>query len=169
MSELYVTRFTHETWSDNQKYCNIKCSDKGKIIYNSPKMVTKSVPYNTNMIVLEMNNTTNKIMGISIVKNRIKGTHIHKMYSDNNYNRYSYFGSNRISVENMNKCELEIMLFLENICFQGKAHIKRGQGICKINDNLFMKCKNIIDVPVFVKNMFLTREKKENKIELIVR
>lgn len=168
MSELYVTRFTNETWDNNQRYCQKKCS-KGKIIYNSPKLISNMVPYNTNIIVLEMNNSTNKIMGISIVKNRIKGSHLHKMYSDNNYNRYSYIGTTRISVEDMSMDELEIMLFLENICFHGKTHIKRGQGMSKISDKPFIKCKNIIDVPLFVKNMFLKREKTEKKIQLIVK
>lgn len=170
MNELYVTRFTDDTWKDNQAYCETNCS-KGKIIYNSPKMISKMVPYNTNIIVLEMNNTKNKIMGVSIVKNRTKGTHIHKMYPDNNYNRYSYIGSNRISINEMTRDELEIMLFLENICFQGKTHIKRGQGMSKISDTPFIKCKNIIDVPLFVKNMFLKREKnkkQEKKIQLII-
>ena len=166
MSDLYVTRFTDTTWSENQKYCEVKVpQNSNKIIYNSPIMISKNVPYNVDLLVLEMNNSTNKIMGLSIVKNRVKGSHTHKMYNDNNYNRYSYVGRERISVESMNISEKQVIMFLEQICFKGKTHIKRGQGMSKINECLFIKCREILDVPLFIKNMFDRRQKNSCQIQ----
>ncbi len=168
MADIYVTRFTHDTWKENNEYCEKRYGENvKKIIYNSPIMISKNVPYNSDIIVIEMNNSTNKILGLSIVKNRIKGTHNHKIYSDNNYNRYSYYGSKRISVEDMTDYEKEVILFLESICFKGKTHIKRGQGMSKINDTMFIKCRNILDVPLYIKKMFRNREKKNKKIVLL--
>jgi len=169
MSDIYVTRFTDETWSENVEYCRKKYDENvKKIIYNTPIMISKNVPYNSDIIVVEMNNSTNKILGLSIVKNRIKGTHNHKMYSENNYNRYSYYGYKRIPVEEMTEFEKEVILFLESICFKGKTHIKRGQGMSKINDVMFIKCRYILDVPLYIKKMFRNRE-KQNKNTLILK
>jgi len=168
MTDIYVTRFTHDTWNENVEYCRKRYDENvKKIIYNTPIMISKNVSYNSDIIVVEMNNSTNKILGLSIVKNRIKGTHKHKIYSDNNYNRYSYYGCKRIPVEDMTDYEKEVILFLESICFKGKTHIKRGQGMSKINDIMFIKCRNILDVPLYIKKMFRNRENKNKNIVLL--
>ena len=164
MADIYVTRFTDDTWKENKKYCIKKYGmNTGNIIYNSPIMISGNVPYNTEIIVVEMNNTSNKISGVSIVRNRIKGTHIHKIYGNNNYNRYSYYGRKRISIEDMNDIEKQIFTFLESICFKGKTHIKRGQGMSKISEKLFIRCRHIVDVPLFIKRMFENREDRNRE------
>jgi len=167
MCDLFVTRFTEETRAENNAYCSKKIAPNvKKIIYNSPIRISKNVPYNTDIIVLEMNNTKNKIMGVSQVKNRIIGTHTHKMYMDNNYNRYSYVGRDRISIDEMNEGEQQVMRFLEDMCFKGKTHIKRGQGMSKINDKMFLNCRELLDVPLFVKKMFMRRRPKHVLVKL---
>jgi len=164
MMELYVTRFTDITWGENRTYCAGKYTDSdNKIIYNSPVRISSQVHYNSELLVVELNNSTNKIMGVSIVRNRIKGSREHNMYSDNNYNRYSYYGRKRIPVEHMTSPEKQIMAFLETVWFKGKGHIKRGQGMSKINGVIFAKCREIVDIPLFVKKMFQLREKEPVK------
>ena len=152
MTELYVTRFTDDTLRENQNYC------PGRDIYNSPVMISKNVQYGSNLMVVEMNNSSNRIIGISVVKNRIKGTHIHNIHADRNYNRYSYSVIRRISIDDMSAGERQVVTFLESVCFKGKTHIKRGQGMSKINERLFNRCRALLDVPLFVKKMFRRRE-----------
>ena len=161
MTDLFVTRFTDDTWEENRRYCINKSLD----IYNSPVLFSKAIPYNTNIIVFEMNNSINKIMGISVVRNKVRGTHQHKIHSDNNYNRYSYFVKSRITLDMMTESELQIVRFVENICFVGKTHMKRGQGVSKINNKNFTKCNNILDIPLFIRNMIMSRKKKEKDVE----
>lgn len=121
-------------------------------------MISKNVQYGSNLMVVEMNNSSNRIIGISVVKNRIKGTHIHNIHADRNYNRYSYSVIRRISIDDMSAGERQVVTFLESVCFKGKTHIKRGQGMSKINERLFNRCRALLDVPLFVKKMFRRRE-----------
>jgi hypothetical protein len=163
--DVFVTRFTDVTWMENQKYCNKKNIDTdNKIIYNSPVMISSNVPYNSEILVFELNNSTNKIMGMSVVRNRIRGTRQHNMYSNQNYNRYSYCGRNRISVEQMTSVERQVMAFLETIWFTGKGHIKRGRGMSKAltSGTLFTRCREILDVPMFMKRMFEIRSRSRD-------
>ena len=121
-------------------------------------MISKNVQYGSKLMVVEMNNSSNRIIGISVVKNRIKGTHIHNIHADRNYNRYSYSVIRRISIDDMSAGERQVVTFLESVCFKGKTHIKRGQGMSKINERLFNRCRALLDVPLFVKKMFRRRE-----------
>ena len=164
--DIFVTRFTDITWIENQTYCNEKYADMdNKIIYNSPVMISNTVPYNSEILVIELNNSTNKIMGMSIVRNRIRGTREHNMYSNQHYNRYSYCGRKRISIEQMTSVERHVMAFLETVWFTGKGHIKRGQGMSKVlmTGSLFTRCREILDIPVFVKKMFENRTRTRTR------
>lgn len=100
-------------------------------IYNVPISIHNSIKDNK-IYVIEMNNDENKITGISYINNRCYHRR-YGIYSDNNYNRYSYIGK-RMSVNNLNLDRLKEDL--ENVLFKGSMHQKRGQGIqliCKKN------------------------------------
>ena len=55
---LFTSRFTNETWNQNQKYKE-KIGWKGSL-YGAPRRVKQSLPLNRFMFVLEMNNDTNQ-------------------------------------------------------------------------------------------------------------
>jgi hypothetical protein len=78
--------------------------------------------------VIEMNNETNKIIGIGLIKNKIIPKH-HKIYSDNNYNRYTYYGKKRINASDFDD---KVLYELEQRLFKGKNHLKRSQGIVEV-------------------------------------
>jgi len=96
MFQLETTRFNTETWTENQYY-------RGKIhhagcIYGTPKQITNSVTLHQTLLVLEMQNEANKIMGIGLIRNAIVLGKHHNIYiySDRFYNRYAYKGKYRI-------------------------------------------------------------------------
>jgi len=99
-----------------------------------------SIHYNVNkrvIYVLEMNNDTNEIYGISKLRNRCFYKR-HNIYSDRNYNRYTYEG------ERIQMCQYKSLQIykdeLEHILFKGSTHQKRGQGIQKIAKKNTERC-----------------------------
>ena len=66
----------------------------------------------------------------------------------------------------MTLVERHVMAFLETVWFTGKGHIKRGQGMSKVlmTGSLFTRCREILDIPVFVKKMFENRTRTGDAI-----
>ncbi len=123
---LATTRFNNFTWEENckmrQKNPNTKC------IYACPISIATKVRLDSTVFVFEMNNDTDTIMGIGLIKNHpVVGKYV--VHSVHNYNRFVYIGKWRIDREDMSTDELEILRLLEAICFRGVCHSKRGQGI----------------------------------------
>ena len=129
---VVVTRFNNKTWDELVNYR--RCNDI-EVIYNSPTRLKDSCRYRSKMILLEMNNELNQIMGISIVENKADSSKKHTIYSDKNYNRFSFYGSCRIDVNDLDNEEKEIINSFEQLVFRGKTHIKRGSGITIISNN----------------------------------
>jgi len=152
MSCITVTRFNNETWDENNKYR--KDNNIDGCLYTCPTKINPNIVINKVLYVLEMNNSTNKIMGIGRIKNRIRGLHKNNIYSDRNYNRYTYNGNLRIDKEKFNNYEKDIIKFFEIICFTGKSHLKRGQGIQLVPVEIIKKCKKILDLNIFFDEMF---------------
>lgn len=155
---LMTSRFNNKTWQENMNYRekqqNIGC------IYCSPEPISVSVPIDTIMFVLEMNNDTNKIIGIGMVRNKpICGKYY--VYEDGNYNRYVYIGKTRIKREDMTGEEEEIMKVFDILCFTGNRHTKRGQGIKKFPPEMLYRCSVKLDLVDFISKMFKTRIQKK--------
>ena len=134
---IMVTRFNNETWSENKAWRE-KHDFKG-CIYNSSINLKNNIPIMSDVYIIEMNNQENRIEGIGKIKNKIFVDRRYKIYSDNNYNRYTYKGKKRIDRESILDTEsildresTSTLEKLEQMLFKGKAHLKRGQGISKI-------------------------------------
>jgi hypothetical protein len=78
-----------------------------------------------------MNNDTNQIMGIGHIINEIRADRSYRVYADQNYNRYTYLGRQRVdrAVIMQSKKNAAIIETLERLLFYGALHCKRGQGI----------------------------------------
>ena len=151
---LMTTRFTSSTWEENvvcrSNYPKLGC------IYGVPEKIRTSIPVDSIMFVLEMNNTLNKIMGIGMVKNHpICGKY--RIYKNGNYNRFVYIGKYRIDRSEMTEKEEQIMKAFDILCFKGATHQKRSQGMKCYPFHMLFECKKIIDLVDFVSNMFKTR------------
>tara|TARA_B110000008_G_C16971886_1_gene564240 strand:+ start:2832 stop:3311 length:480 start_codon:yes stop_codon:yes gene_type:complete len=127
MYKLATTRFNTQTWDENTRYRERK--NHGGCIYGTPKQIKEEVTLLLPIIVLEMQNDTNKIMGIGLIRNKIAIGKHHNIYSESFYNRYTYKGKYRIDREELNKEELKVIEILDILVFKGSRHLKRGQGI----------------------------------------
>ena len=126
MNLLAVTHFNNLTYSENRRWCKNK--EYEGCIYNCPVRIKESIPINSKIYVIEMNNEINKVIGIGLIKNRIYPKQ-NKIYSDNNYNRYTYLGKKWIDYSLIDNETLEN---LELRLFKGKNHLKRSQGIVEV-------------------------------------
>ncbi len=146
---ITVTRFNESTWREHYLYKE----KTNKLVYNSPCKITENIPVNSNVIVLEMHNDENRIKGIGLIKNYIN----HKksnIFSEKNYNRYTYNVSQRIDRYDLIDYDESIMKFFDIICFKGYRHLKRGKGIQRIPNYIIQKCKSVLYFPKYFELLF---------------
>ena len=161
MIYIAVTRFNEKTFDEFQKF--YRENKLHNCIYNVPVPIKQKFDKDSYFIVLEMNNSLNKIMGIGLIGNLVKYNK-YSIYSDVNYNRYCYEGKNRIDHKMFSEKEQETINHLENICFKGKRHLKRGQGIQVISANtvnLYLREYDSVELLLPLQEMFLKRFGKE--------
>ena len=145
-----TTRFSDSTFQENVQW-RTKHHWKG-CIYGVSKKMAPDIPHMALVYVLEMNNDTNTIEGIGLVRNYITSDYNICIYkSDLNYNRYIYNSKYHITRKNINYPKM--LSLLEHIVFTGSGHYKRGQGITTINWNKFNR--TIIEaLKVFFQELF---------------
>ena len=128
-----ATRFNNSTWEENCRWRE-KNNFNG-CIYNSPVYIKDNIPLQIPLFVIEMNNETNKIEGIGKIVNYVHTDKKYKVYSDLNYNRYTYLGKQRINRDMIK--DTEKLEKLEERLFKGKSHLKRGQGILNVPADIY--------------------------------
>ena len=134
MIYLTSTRFNNETWQQNRVF-----REKNKMegcIYGVPKRLSEEIILKSEVLVLEMNNDINQIMGIGVFRNYLKMNKYFRIYEDRNYNRYTYKSKIRVDRNELTEREIKFIEGLEELIFYGSTHIKRGQGITKVPDKL---------------------------------
>ena len=92
-------------------------------IYGTPIKINSTILPNEKLIILEMNNSTNKIEGIGFIKNMLFHDK-YKIYKDNNYNRYIYKSNKYINITDFNEKLKKILKILEHFLFKTKNIIK---------------------------------------------
>ena len=142
---ICVTRFDNTTMQENkswkQKHNEIGC------IYGTPIKISDKILPEDEIIVLEMNNSINKIEGIGIIKNELvikDSNKKYRIYSDNNYNRYIYKSNLHINISNLSTNDKKIIEKLEYLLFKTSKHCKRGHGIQIISNNIINNKFNYI-------------------------
>ena len=152
---LMTSRFNTTTRKQNEIYRNQKWPQG--CIYCAPEPISEKIPFNSKMIILEMDNDTNKIFAVGMCVNK-SFINKYNVYSDGNYNRYTYIGKHRITREELQtKEECAIFDALDILCFKGNDHMKRGHGIKSFPVKMLLRCHTIVDIPAFIENMFKTR------------
>ena len=102
-----------------------------------------------------MNNSSNSIEGIGIIKNQQEkhDKKKFKIYNDNNYNRFIYKSNLRIDKKNLkSNYEKNILDILEKLLFTTKNHFKRGHGIQKLPK--FIEKFDKIDFKAILTNIY---------------
>ena len=140
---LMTTRFTNDTYYELQRYKENN-NIQNKCIYNIPiKLRFTRVPMSYPMIVLEMNNTTNKIEGMGFILNETHGSYYqHRVYNNMNYNRFTYKSRFYINLQeehpdyrNIVRPNPEFVSCIQTLtraCFFGKGHLKRGSSFTTV-------------------------------------
>jgi hypothetical protein len=163
MFYIASTRFNTTTFTENIDYRKQEFS-KGAI-YGVTIKIHKKYPLNSILFVVEMNNDKNSICGIGLIRNYIVTDKKHRIYSEDNYNRFIYKGDYWISKESIQKYDNKLIEILENMLFKGKSHLKRQSGISVITSKLFLKWNyNESLIKDSIKDIFL-KEFAHNNIE----
>lgn len=153
MFVIATTRFNKNTWNENFKW-----REKNKCegcVYGSPFEMAKDIILDSNVFMIEMHNDENKIKGIGFLKNTIRKNKYYNIYTDKNYNRFTYLGDYRVDIDEMSRKEVFYMEILERLIFKTSHHLKRGCGITRLPERI-LKNKFINFINVF-KNMFLRK------------
>ena len=151
---LLTSRFTNVTWNENDNYRSTR--QNMKCVYCSPGPISCTIPNDSIMFILEMNNDTNKIIGVGMVRNH-PILNKYTVYSEGNYNRYVFIGKNRIDRSQMSDEEERIMKVFDILCFTGNKHMKRGQGLKLFPIEMLYRCSERLDLVEFICEMFKTR------------
>ena len=162
---LYIAtiRFTNKTIEENVYYKRDTCTPG--VLYGVSIKIREKYPLQSFMFVLEMNNSTNQLNGIGLIRNSLIVDKAYNIYDDDNYNRFIYKGDLWISRETILEYDLDTLCLIENILFKGKSHLKRqGGGISVIGNKLYGKWnteEKIIKRKI--KNMFVHFCKNKNE------
>lgn len=152
MFDLYTTRFNSFTYLQNQR-CKAGMDWSGGSssmregaavvgsLYSTTMPLPASAPRDKYLFVLDMNNTTNRLMGVGLIKNVLAKDQNVRVYDDPGFNNYIYKSRFYVplvdagagaggSVDAGGFWDNGIMAFvaneLEDNLFYGKAHLKRG-------------------------------------------
>jgi len=134
MFYIACTRFNKLTYKENLDYRN---KNKEDVIYGAALKIRNIYSAGSLIFVAEMNNETNKIEGIGLIKNSLVSDKRHKIYENNEYNRYIYRGKYWLSRNQIENLDNEIIEILDNILFKGKSHLKFRTGITILTEKLF--------------------------------
>jgi hypothetical protein len=134
MFYIACTRFNKLTYKENLDYRN---NNKEEVIYGAALKIRNIYSSGSLIFVAEMNNETNKIEGIGLIKNLLVSDKRHKIYENNEYNRYIYRGKYWLSRNQIENLDNEIIEILDNILFKGKSHLKFRTGITILTEKLF--------------------------------
>ena len=136
MFYLASTRFNNETYKENILY---REKNDYKVIYGTCVRIQSRYSLDTIMFVIEMNNETNKIEGVGLIRNQLILDKRYNIYSIGDYNRYIYKGNYWLSRDKLYYYDKELVNIFETILFKGKGHFKRQSGISVVSSLLFEK------------------------------
>ena len=160
MYRLVSNRFTDETWCENQEYKNRLLLEG--CIYGSPQRLSPRIEVNSLLYVVEMNNSTNRILGIGIIRNTIQYDKYYQIYQTGNYNRYVFKGKYHLDRDELPQNILDIF---DYILFKEKTHMKRGAGMTVIPEKLFRHPKvGEVDVRKEIKAAFMKKYTDEKEV-----
>jgi len=187
---LSTTRFNDETFQQNRRYIerNIPYVDTSatdtsetgldksfsknaticQCIYGTPSKIKSDIEYDADLMVLEMNNSQNKIEGIGWIKNRLCLDHYYRIYNDGNYNRYIYKGKARIDRTEFEDNERILIEIMESLLFYGSRHIKRAKGITVVPQWIIKNNNYKYDFTNSFRNMFDRRNLCKKIVKITV-
>ena len=152
---ILTTKFNAATWAKNLEHR----STKG-CLYGSPKPIVGRIPSNVPCFIIEMNNSSNRIEGVGMIRNNPAIER--NVYDDGNHNNYVFEGVYRIDRSDLLEHCSDWIIELETRIFKGKANLKRGSGLNSLPEKLvedpLWRGKNLrIEISRLFKTMFLPK------------
>ena len=138
MHTLVTSRFTNDTIETNRNYKQKK--NIAGCIYGSPQEMSPKIMYDSLVFVIEMNNDTDKIEGIGLIRNKPYLDRYYRIYEYGDYNRYIYKSEYRIDRTTLWEHNSALVKVLEYVLFGEKTHLKRGSGFTTVTQK-FLKSK----------------------------
>lgn len=140
--------FYNNTWAETQAYlAREDCGGAGfRCIYGSTVPFKKQIGMDEILLVFEMNNQTNKIMGFGIIPNRVYKDRRYRVYTGlNEYMNFNiYKGRHHVSrdafvayqapLDATGKTAACLLEETERMMFCGRTHHKRGVGMRIMSD-----------------------------------
>ena len=153
MFHIACTRFNNTTYDENMRY---RREHSEPVIYGSTLKIRNIYSQGSLIFVAEMNNQTNQIEGIGLIKNCLIYDKRHNIYDNDDYNRYIYKGNYWLSRKQISQYNPEILEILDTVLFKGKSHLKCRIGITIITPKLFVHWDYDLQIlKQLVKNLFL--------------
>jgi len=151
---IVTTRFNDETWRENQTNRERR---KIECLYAVPIKMSPKIEFNSIVFVIEMNNTSNRIEGIGLIRNKTIYDKYYKIYTEENYNRYYYFGKYNVNRQQILDMNEKMVTKLDLLLFKGKTHSKRGTGFTRIPDKIvkIYEAEESLSLLQEIKNVFL--------------
>ena len=172
MFHLACTRFNNQTYKENIE-CRLKYGEK--VLYGPAFKIRNTYSMGSILFVVEMNNETNKIEGIGLIKNSLVSDKRYKIYENSDYNRYIYRGKYWLSRAELDNLDPEMVEIFDNILFKGKSNLKRMSGITVLTEKLFTNwnyelkdLKNKVKITFirhFQQDVHIEEEEKEKEKE----
>lgn len=140
MVKICTARFNKTTLNENVEWRKKK-NKLTHCVYGAPSALKQTVKKDEWLIILEMHNDINRIIGLGLVRNA--PLKCNKIYSCGNYNRYTYEGRVRVDLSDdknlasaqafvLTEEERIVIRMLELSLFYGQTHSKRAKGICEL-------------------------------------
>jgi hypothetical protein len=161
MNVLATTRFNTNTWNENKRWRDTN-GIKG-CIYGTPYKISPTILLESTVFILEMHNDENRIKGVGMITNILHLNKYYNIYSNKNYNRYTYKSEYRIDRDEMNIEELKIIKVFDILLFTTSRHLKRGSGITSVPKRIMDN--KVINFIEFFKKMFSRHFPKDKKKE----
>lgn len=153
---LFTTRFNDETYLQNRKFC--KKYNK-KSLYCNPHPLPPNIPSGSTVFVIEMNNSKDKITGIGKIKNHLK-YNVYNVYEEEFYNQHHFEGEERVDSDEFSESEKVFIQSLEQQCFFGRGHLKRGHRMLSFPHMKLGTCmKNGLDIIGTIEEIFQNRKR----------
>jgi hypothetical protein len=162
MSLIATTRFNNSTWNENvafrSKYNYSGC------IYGSPSQLSSKIDKDAVLFIIEMNNTTNKIEGIGVVRNTNRHDKYYCIYNAGNFNRYTFTGKYRMDRIELLEVNPNLVKTLDQVLFKGKSHSKRSDSITLFPTKIMRELFDEIDIAKEIKNIFMEKFRTSNTL-----
>ena len=141
---IATTRFNNDTYKQNINYKQ-KMKHNGAL-YGSPVRIKDDIPLDTVLYVIEMNNSTNKIEGIGMIKNENILDKHYRIYSDIpslivELDQNSEDEEDETNMKRLTRIESGNCRDYNSYVYKGSKHISR----CEIKDDYFIKVIDVLE------------------------